>query len=398
MNAKKIKQDFPILKRKTQGRQLCYLDSAATSQKPRHVLKAMDDYYEKHNSNVHRGVHTLSEEATELYEGARKKVAGFINAGMKEMVFTKNATEAINLVSHTLDVKKGGEILSSVMEHHSNIVPWQLCGAKVRYAGMDENGNLDMGDYEKMISEKTRLVAVTHVSNVLGTINDVRRIAKLAHDVGALCLVDGAQSVPHMPVDVKKLGVDFLAFSGHKMLGPTGIGCLYGKKEVLDSMMPFMGGGDMIREVTLAKTTYNEVPHKFEAGTPDIAGAVGLGAAVDYLSSIGMGSVQKHEEILAKRAVEELSRQGVEIYGPKKRAGVVAFNVHGLHAHDVASMLDEHGIAVRSGHHCAQPLMERLGISSSARASFCVYNDERDVLKLASSLRDIIDKVGGRLQ
>ncbi len=399
LNIEKIKKDFPILARKIKGNQLYYLDSAATSQKPMQVLKAMNDYYEKHNSNVHRGVHTLSEEATEFYEGARKKVAGFINAEEKEIIFTKNATEAINLVSRTLGVKRGDEILSTVMEHHSNIVPWQMLnGVKVRYVDIDKNGNLDMGDYEKMISEKTKLVAVTHVSNVLGTVNDVRKIAKLAHDVGALCLVDGAQSVPHMSVDVKRLGVDFLAFSGHKMLGPTGIGCLYGSKDVLDFMNPFMGGGDMIKEVTLAKTTYNEVPHKFEAGTPDIAGAVGLGTAVDYLSVLGMGNVQKHEEALATMAMEELAKlKDVEIYGPKKRAGVVAFNVHGLHSHDVASMLDEHGIAVRSGHHCAQPLMTRLGIVSAARASFYVYNNERDVLKLASSLRDIINQIRGRV-
>lgn len=398
LNPGKIRKDFPILARKINGRQLCYLDSAATSQKPVQVLEAMNDYYEKHNANVHRGVHKLSEEATELYEGSRKKVADFINAGTEEIIFTKNATEAINLVSKTLNVKRGDEILSTVMEHHSNIVPWQMLdGVKVRYTGISDSGNLDMEDYEKLINEKTKLVTVTHVSNVLGTINDVRRIAKLAHNAGALCLVDGAQSVPHMPVDAKKLGVDFLAFSGHKMLGPTGIGCLYGRKELLDAMGPFMGGGDMIKEVTLEKTTYNAVPHKFEAGTPDIAGAVGLGAAVDYLSSLGMVSVQKHEESLVKRAVEELEKLGgVKIYGPKKRAGIVSFNVRGLHSHDVASMLDEHGIAVRSGHHCAQPLMAAFGISSAARASFYVYNGESDALKLASSLKNIIIEIGNK--
>ncbi|MBS3054314.1 MAG: cysteine desulfurase [Candidatus Aenigmarchaeota archaeon] len=393
MNVEKIKSDFPVLSRKVNGKELVYLDSAATSQKPRHVINTIVDYYENHNANVHRGVHALSEEATEAYEGARKKVANFVNAKPDEMIFTRNATEGINLVAQCLGFGKGDEIISSVMEHHSNIVPWQMLksrGVTIGFVDINDDGTLKMDDYEKLVTKKTKLVAVTHASNVLGTINDVKKIAKIAHDAGALLLVDAAQSVPHMPVDVRDMGADFLVFSGHKMLGPTGIGCLYGRRRLLEEMPPFMGGGDMIKSVELEKTVYNDVPYRFEAGTPDIAGAVGLGAAVDYLAKIGMKNVREHEKKLVNRATKEL--QMVETYGHAGgKGGVVAFNVRGLHSHDVASMLDENGIAVRSGHHCAQPLMKRLGIISAARASFYVYNDEEDIAKLSASLKDIIN-------
>ncbi|MBI4018992.1 MAG: cysteine desulfurase [Candidatus Aenigmarchaeota archaeon] len=393
MNIEKIKSDFPLLSRKVNGKQLVYLDSAATSQKPKQVISAITNYYENHNANVHRGVHKLSEEATEAYEGSRKKIADFVNAKANEMIFTRNATEGINLVAQSLGFRKGDEIVSSVMEHHSNIVPWQMLksrGVTTRFADIDEDGILKMDDYENLITKKTKLIAVTHVSNVLGTINNVKKIAKIAHDAGALLLVDAAQSVPHMPVDVRNIEADFLVFSGHKMLGPTGIGCLYGRSELLDAMPPFMGGGDMIKDVKLEGTIYNDVPYKFEAGTPHIAGAVGLGAAVDYLVKIGMKNVHEHEKKLVNFATTEL--QITETYGnAPENGGIVAFNVHGLHSHDVASMLDENGIAVRSGHHCAQPLMKRLGIVSAARASFYVYNDEEDITKLSASLKDIIN-------
>jgi len=393
MNVEKIKSDFPILSRKVNGRGLVYLDSAATSQKPMQVIGAISDYYENHNANVHRGVHKLSEEATEAYEGSRKKIAAFVSAKPDEMIFTRNATEGINLVAQCLGFVKGDEIVSSVMEHHSNIVPWQMLkdrGVITKFVDISDNGTLKMDDYQKLVTKKTKLVTVTHASNVLGTINDVKKIAKIAHDNGALLLSDAAQSVPHMPVDIKGIGADFLVFSGHKMLGPTGIGCLYGRRDLLDGMPPFMGGGDMIKDVSLEGTIYNGVPYKFEAGTPDIAGAIGLGAAVDYLGKIGMKNVRGHEKKLAKRALKEL--QIVETYGrAPERGGVVAFNVKGLHSHDVASMLDENGIAVRSGHHCAQPLMKRLEIVSAVRASFYVYNDEEDIEKLSASLKDIMN-------
>jgi cysteine desulfurase / selenocysteine lyase len=391
MNVEEIRKDFPILNKKVKGKPLIYLDSTATSQKPNQVISSISDYYEKYNSNVHRGIHTLSEQATEEYEKSRKKIADFINAKEKEIIFTKNTSESINLLSNTLKLEKGDEVVSTVMEHHSNIVPWQMLrekGVIVKFADINDNGELK--NIEELITDKTKLVTFTHSSNVLGTINDVNKINKIAHDKGALTLLDAAQSIPHMPVSVNALDVDFAVFSGHKMLGPTGIGCLYGKKNLLETLPPFMGGGDMIKEVTLEETIYNDVPYKFEAGTPDIAGAIGLGAAVDYLTKIGMDNIREHEKKITKLALESLDMDGVTIYGKaKERGGVVSFNVEDAHSHDVASILDEDGIAVRSGHHCAQPLMKRLGIVSAARASFYIYTTENEIEKLVESIKNV---------
>lgn len=386
MNTEKIKKDFPVF-----NRHIIYMDSAATSQKPSAVIDAMNDFYMSHNANVHRGVHTLSSEATEMYETSRKKISSFISASPKEIIFTKNATESINLVSHSLKLRKGDEIVSTVMEHHSNIVPWQMLGPdiKVRFADINDDGTLDMGSLEELINENTRLVTAMHSSNVLGTINDARKISGIAHAAGSLFLLDASQSVPHMPVDARKIDADFIAFSGHKMCGPMGIGVLYGKHDALEEMKPFMGGGDMIKEVTLEKTKYNDVPYKFEAGTPNVGGAVGLGAAIDYLNGIGMDNVLKHEEKLAKYCINVLEEtRGIRILGKAKdRIGVISFNLEGVHSHDVASIVNEDGIAIRSGHHCAMPLMRRLGVNDACRASFYIYNSEEEIDKLASSLQ-----------
>lgn len=399
LDVNRIRQDFPILEQTVNGKPLVYLDNAATTQKPVSMIKSLADYYQYYNSNIHRSVHKLSELATEEYEAARARTANFINArSPKEIVFTKNATEAINLVAYSFGntLEKGDEIVSTVMEHHSNIVPWQMLkekGITIKYVDMDEESKLRMDQFEEMITEKTKIVAVTHVSNVLGTINDIKKIAKIAHDSGALIVVDGAQGVPHMPVDVQELDADLLAFSGHKMLGPTGIGVLYGRKELLENMQPFLRGGDMIREVTLEDTTFNDVPYKFEAGTPNIAEVIGLGAAIDYLSSLGMDNVRMHEIKLAAYALERLSEiRGITIYGPKnaeEKAGVIAFNLDGVHSHDVASILDGEGIAIRSGHSCAMPLMKRLGCGTVARASFYVYNAEEEIEKLINAIEKV---------
>ncbi len=397
IDTKAIRKDFPILARKINGKRLVYLDNAATTQKPRQVIDAIKEYYEKHNSNVHRAVHTLSGEATELYDKAHEKAASFINAeGCEEIVFTKNATESLNTVANHFakTLRKGDEIVLSRMEHHSNLVPWQnaarISGARIKYADIDKTGELSIGQIKELITKKTKVVAVTHASNVLGTINNAREIAEVAHDKGAVVAVDGAQSVPNMPVDVKKIGCDFLAFSAHKMLGPTGIGVLYGRKELLDKMEPLTFGGDMISEVTFESASWNELPWKFEAGTPNIAGAAGFSAAIDYLKKIGMDNVREHELQLTRYAMKRLSGvEGLEIYGPsaEKRTGVVSFNIKGAHPHDVSTILDGEGIAVRGGHHCAMPLMGLLGIQGSARASFYIYNtkDEIDSLILALS-------------
>ncbi len=387
-----IRKDFPILSRKINGKLLVYLDSAATSQKPIAVINALKEFYEKHNANVHRAVHTLSQEATELYDGARQKIASFVNADFEEIIFTKNATESINLILYgwaAKNMKAGDEIISTVMEHHSNIVPWQSLqknGIKLKFVDIDEDGNLNLDQYENLLTSKTKLATFTHVSNVLGTINPVKKMVKMAHDHGALALVDGAQSVPHMPVDVHDLDCDFLVFSGHKMLGPTGIGCLYGKRKILDEMDTFLLGSDMIKEVKLHETTFREAPWKFEPGTPNFADAFALGVAVDYLNGIGMKNVQQHEQEIAKYALKEMSIDGLTIYGPKERSGVISFNLGDIHSHDISSLLDGDGIAVRSGHHCAQPLMTRLGIASAARASFYIYNTKKEVDALVSSL------------
>ncbi len=394
LDARKIRRDFPILKRKINGKNLVYLDSAATSQKPVQVLGAIRSFYENHNANVHRGVHTLSQEATQLYDGAREKAARFINAKSDEIIFTRNATESINLVLHSwaCRLKRGDKVVSTVMEHHSNIVPWQSLqkrGIKLRFADIDSEGKLK--DIPELITKKTKLVAVTHASNVLGTINPIREITRIAHDNGSLVLIDGAQSVPHMPVDVKKLGADFLAFSGHKMLAPMGIGCLYGRADVLKNMQPFMLGSDEIKEVFLRETTFRDPPWRFETGTPDVAGAVGLGAAIDYLNKIGMKHIREHEKDLVRHALKKLDSKDTAIYGPKNtdiHAGVVSFNIGDIHSHDLATILDGKGIAIRSGHHCAMPLMQRLGIAAASRASFYLYNTKKEIDALSGGLDD----------
>lgn len=418
MNVNKIRKDFPILKRRINKKPLVYLDSAATSQKPKAVLDMLVHYYSKHNANVHRGIHTLSQEATEEYELARKKVADFVGVSdTAEIIFVRNATEAINLVAYSwgrLNISKGDEIVMTVAEHHSNFVVWQQLaienGAILKVVPIDENGEIDEMAFRKAIGKKTKLVTFFHVSNVLGTINDVKSLSTIVHRLSpkAKVLVDGAQAVPHMPVDIPNIGCDFYVFTGHKMLGPTGIGVLWGRREILESMPPFLFGGEMISRVSLDKSTWNELPWKFEAGTPNIAGAVGLGAAVDYLRNIGMENVRQHEIELTRYAIDRLSKiEGVTIIGPtpahlrgvlgrsgahlggENRAGVISFNVGIVHAHDVASILDSEGIAIRSGHHCAQPLMDFLGISSAARASFYVYNTKEDVDRLIEGIEKV---------
>ncbi|HKT21710.1 MAG TPA: cysteine desulfurase [Nitrososphaerales archaeon] len=390
LDVERIRKDFPILKRKVHGKRLVYLDNAATTQKPAAVIDALVDYYSRYNSNVHRSVHTLGEEATAAYEGARGKVAKFVGAQPKETIFVRGTTEATNLVRFAWGekyVKKGDLIISTLMEHHSNIVPWQLLarsrGATLKYVGLTPDGGLDMGSLEELLKESPRLLAFTHCSNVLGTINDVALVCKKARSAGAITVVDGAQSVPHFPVDLGALGADFYAFSGHKMLGPTGIGALIGRRQLLEDMEPFEGGGEMIREVFEDHSTWSEVPHKFEAGTVNIAGAIGFGAAVDYLGAIGMASVRRHEVGLLDYAHEALSKvKGFHAYGPedtKRRSGLIAFNYADVHPHDLATILDEEGVAIRSGHHCAQLLMRCLDVSATSRASFHVYNSYDDV-------------------
>ena len=394
IDIQRIRADFPILSREVNGRPLVYFDNASTTQKPRAVIDALTYYYEHYNANIHRGIHTLAEEATARYEETRQKVADFIGApGPETIVFTRNTTESINLVAHAWgrkNLKPGDEIVFSVMEHHSNIVPWQLLaqatGAKLRHIDIDEEGRLVWEDVERLIGERTKLVALPQMSNVLGTINPVRRIAELAHRQGALMLVDAAQSVPHMPVDVQELDCDFLAFSAHKMLGPTGVGVLYARRELLEAMDPFLGGGEMIKRVGLDESTWNDVPWKFEAGTPNIGDVCAFGAAIDYLQGLGMEQVRAHEVALTREALGRLSElPGVTFYGPEsaeERGGVVAFNLEDVHPHDLGTVCDQHGVAIRAGHHCAQPLMRRLDCVATARASFYVYNtvEELDAL------------------
>jgi cysteine desulfurase/selenocysteine lyase len=392
--AKEVGKDFPILSRKVHGKRLVYLDSAATSQKPESVLDAERAYYETMNANVHRGVHTLSAEATEAYENARKKVAAFINSSPEEIIFTRNATEGINLVSKTFgmaNLKRGDLIVLTVMEHHSNIVPWQQLanerGALLAFVDIDGRGVLDQQQYLSFLKKKPKIVVFTQISNVLGTLNPVKEMTRRAHDAGAVVLVDACQSVSHTAIDVKDIGCDFLVFSGHKMLGPTGIGALYGRKELLEHMPPFLVGGDMIREVTLSKSTWNDVPHKFEAGTPNVAGAIGLAAAVDYLQTYGMDKVAGHVRTLTDYALRQLKKvPGISILGSDDRIGLVSFVMEGIPPHDVASILDDHGVAVRSGHHCAMPLHARLGLESSVRASFQIYNTKEDIDVLVDAL------------
>jgi cysteine desulfurase/selenocysteine lyase len=392
-----IKRDFPIFKRRIYGKPLIYLDNAATTQKPRQVIEAIREFYENYNANVHRGVYRLSVEATEAYENARAKVARFINAKDSEIIFTRNTTEALNLIAYSwglCNLKRGDRILLTEMEHHSNIVPWQLIakhtGAVIDYIPFNEEGLLVEEEVDKLLNLGPKIVSITHASNVLGTINNVKEIVEKAHKVGAITVVDAAQSVPHMPVHVKEIGCDFLAFSGHKALGPLGVGVLYGKRDLLEEMNPFLGGGDMISRVWLSGAEWNELPWKFEAGTSSVADAIGLGAAIDYLGSIGMDKVRAHEVKLTDYALRRLSEiPDIKIYGPRdleKRGAVLSFNIAGIHPHDLASILDEEGIAIRAGHHCAQPLVTKLGVEATARASFYIYNSESDVDALVEGL------------
>lgn len=398
LDVARIRGDFPILAQRVHGKPLVYLDSAATSQKPRQVLDVLRKYYEEYNSNVHRGIHSLAEKATERYEAARERVARFVGAaGPQNIIFTRNTTEAINLVAYAwarARLRPGDEILLTPMEHHSNLIPWQLVaratGARLRYVQLTPDGRIAWESFLELLGPKTRLVAVTHVSNVLGTINPVREIAAAAHRVGALVLVDGAQSVPHMPVDVSKLDCDFLGFSGHKMLASTGIGVLYGKEEVLDEMEPFLGGGEMIGEVTLESATWRELPWKFEAGTPNIAGGIALAAACDYLDALGREEIYRHGVELADYALRRLQEiDGLTVYGPGPgvaRGALVAFTMKAVHPHDVSTVLDQDGIAIRAGHHCAQPLHRWLNVPATARASFYIYNSRDEVDILVQSL------------
>ncbi|MDD5368917.1 MAG: cysteine desulfurase [Anaerolineaceae bacterium] len=402
----RIRADFPILKREVHpGIPLVYLDSTATSQKPAVVIDAMDAYYRTSNANIHRGVHTLAEEATAAYESARERIATFISAKSPcEIIYTRNATEAINLVSNTwarANLKSGDMIILTEMEHHSNLVPWQMVAAernlRLEFIPVGEDGLLDMQVYRQLLQQAPKLVAFTAMSNVLGTITPAKEIIRMAHESGALVLVDGAQSVPHFPVDVQDLDADFLAFSAHKMVGPTGIGVLYGKEALLEAMPPFLGGGDMIRKVYLRSFTPNELPHKFEAGTPAIAEAIGFGAAVGYLTDVGMEAVARHEHELTAYAMERLEEiPGVKIFGPvaDKRGGVVSFMMNGIHPHDVAQILDNSGIAIRAGHHCAMPLHDKYSIPATSRASFYLYNTIDEVNKLAEGIYKVKEVFG----
>ena len=404
----KIREDFPILKRKVNNNPLIYFDNAATSQKPRQVIEAIKSFYENHNANVHRAVYTLSQEASEFYENAHEEVARFINAkSMEETIFVRGTTEAINLVAYSLglhNLKKNDEAIVTLMEHHSNIVPWEILskivGFDIKYVDVNDDGTMDYESFESAISKKTKIVCVSHVSNVTGVVNDVQRIAKTAHEYGSLVLVDGAQSVPHLPVNVRDLDIDFLAFSGHKMLGPTGIGVLYGKREILEEMAPFQGGGEMIRAVEFSlqtrrcSITWNELPWKFEAGTPDVWGGVGLAEAVKYLKKVGMENVKEHEEDLTRYAMSRIQEccQKVKIYGPQTptaKCGIVPFGIDGVSSHDIAFFLDNYGIMVRSGFHCAQPLHEVFKLNSSARASFYIYNTREEIDRFTEVLKEI---------
>jgi cysteine desulfurase/selenocysteine lyase len=407
LDVARIREDFPILGRAVYGRPLVYLDNAATSQKPRQVIEALVRYYEYYNANIHRAVHCLGEEATAAYEEAREKVARFINAPSPDcIVFTRNATEAINLVAYTwgrANVGPQSEVLLTLLEHHSNLIPWQRLvaekGASLRYIGLTDHQILDLDGLEGLMNERTRILSVTHVSNAVGTINPVERLAAQAHRNGSLILVDGAQSAPHMPVDVQAMDCDFFAFSAHKMLGPTGVGVLYARRELLEEMEPFLGGGEMISRVTFEDATWNDVPWKFEAGTPNIADVIAFGAAIDYLERLGMENVRAHEVELTGYALSRLRRMdGMTIYGPPDpadRGGVISLNYPDLHPHDIGTILDRHGVAIRAGHHCTQPLMRSLGVSGTARVSFYLYNtpEEVDVLIDAlSKARDFFEQ------
>ncbi len=395
-----IRAEFPILERRVNGQPLAYLDNGATAQTPLQVLEAMDRYWTEHNANVHRGVHTLSEEATNLYEGARATIARHLGANPRDVIFTRNVTGALNLVAHAwgrANVGEGDRILLTEMEHHSNIVPWYLLakevGAELDWVPVDDEGRLDMTALEGALERGPKLIAVAHISNVLGTVNPIADIVRLAHDAGAIAVVDGAQAAPKLPLDLAALGADFYGFTGHKLYGPTGVGVLYGRSEVLEAMPPYEGGGSMIRKVTKERITWADVPARFEAGTPPIAEAIGLAAAVEWLEGVGLDAAHAHEAELGAYALERLADvPGLRVFGPPAgddRVGIVSFEMEGVHAHDVSEILDRHAIAVRAGHHCAQVLMDRLGVAATTRASLAVYNTREEIDRLIDALNDV---------
>lgn len=403
LDVKKIREDFPIFVEQPDN--FVYLDSSATTLKPQTVIDAVADYYSNYSANVHRSIYTIGEKATAAYEASRAKAASLINAPTNSIIFTKGTTESINLVAYTWgrkNLKDGDEILLTEMEHHSNLIPWQLCakitGAVLKFIPFNEDGTLDLSEPEKWFTHKTKLVSVIHQSNVFGTINPVKDIIKMAKSVGAVTLIDAAQSVPHQKVDVQELDCDFLAFSGHKMLGPTGVGVLYGKPEILEEMPPFMGGGEMIKTVSLNDSTWNDIPWKFEAGTPNIAQAIGLGTAIDYINKIGLEEIHEYEQHILTYTLEKMQDiPEVNIYGSAdERGAVVSFNLDNIHPHDLSQLLDNDGIAIRAGHHCAQPIMKKLGVSATGRASFYVYNSKEDVDRLCESLVKTVKFMGGK--
>ncbi len=407
MDAQQIKKDFPTLDQKVNGHPLVYLDNGATSMKPTAVIDEVSRFYREDNSNVHRSVHTLGQRATELYEGAREKLADLLGApGPRGVVFTKSATESLNLLAYAWgrhNLSEGDEVLVTEMEHHSNLVSWQLAcrdtGATIKAVPVNDGATLDMDEFSKLLSERTKVVAVTHVSNVLGTINPIAEIAAKAHEAGAIVVCDGAQAVPHMPVDVAELGCDFYVGTGHKMCSPTGVGFLWGREALLESMEPFHGGGEMILDVWIDHATYNEIPYKFEAGTPPIAGVIGLGAAIDYLNCIDMKAIHDHEVELTNYALLALDEvPGITIYGPRdasKKGGLISFSLEDVHAHDVGTICDSFGVAVRAGHHCAKPLMRKLGVPATTRASFYIYNTPEDVDRLVEAVMECVKMFGG---
>jgi len=401
LDLERVRRDFPILHKPVRGRQLVYLDNAATTQKPRQVIERLVRYYEQENSNVHRGVHYLSEVATAAYEGSRSVIQRFLNArSEKEIVITRGTTEGINLVAQTWgrqNVREGDEVLITAIEHHSNIVPWQmLCaekGATLRVAPVNDAGDVIIEEFAKLLNERTKIVAFGHASNALGTINPVRQMTQLAHDAGAIVVIDGAQGVPHLPIDVQQIGCDFYAFSGHKVYGPTGIGALYGRESLLEAMPPWMGGGDMILSVSFEKTTYNALPYKFEAGTPNIADTIGLATALEYVAALGLENIAAHEHELLTYATERLQEiDGLRIIGTaREKASVISFTLEGVHPHDIGTILDQEGIAIRTGHHCAQPLMMRFNVPATGRASFGLYNTTAEADALVDGLKKVIE-------
>ncbi len=402
LDVTKLRADFPILERTVNGKPLIYFDNAASSQKPKQVVESIVNYYYQHHANVHRGAHTLSVEATDLYEAARLKLAKFLNApDPNSVIFTRNTTEAMNLIAYSWgmsNLKENDEIIIDYAEHHANIIPWhfvaQKTGAVIKAIKLTKEQRLDLNHFESLLSNKTKVVSVAHMSNVLGVIHPIKQLAQKAHGLGAIMIADGAQAAPHVPVDVQALEVDFYTLSGHKMCGPTGAGALWGKAELLRSMPPFLGGGEMIRKVSIESSSYADIPNRFEAGTPNISEVIALGAAVDYLESIGMQAIMNHDQHLTRYALEKLKKlDGIELYGPEgaDRGGIIPFNITGVHPHDVATALDQEGIAVRAGHHCAQPLMKELGVQSTARASFYFYNTEAEVDIFVSALEKTRD-------